>query len=64
MGKYSEKQKQWTENYKRENYKRIPLDVPKEFHNQVKAAAEAAGQSVNGYIKQAIIEKVERDRSK
>ncbi len=41
--------------------KRIPLDVPKEKYNEIKAAAETTGESVNGYIKKAIDERMERD---
>ena len=44
--------------YAKENLKRVPLDLPKEMYSEVKAAADAAGQSVNGYIKQAITERM------
>ena len=40
--------------YKEKNIKRIPLDVQKEKYEEIKAAAEAAGESVNGYIKTAV----------
>ena len=40
--------------YAKRSLKRIPLDVPKEKYEQIKAAADAEGVSVNGYIKQAI----------
>ena len=59
---YSASQKKATDKYKSAHYKRIPLDVPIEFYDKVKAAADAAGQSVNGYIKSAIEEKIEIDR--
>lgn len=50
----SESQKKAALKYAKENLKRIPLDVRKEKYEEIKAAAEAAGESVNGYIKTAI----------
>lgn len=47
--------------YQREKLKRVPLDLTKEKYQQVKAAAERSGSSVNGYIKAAIDEKMSRD---
>lgn len=47
--------------YRKENVKRIPLDVQKEKYEQIASMAEKARKSVNGYIKQAIDEKIERD---
>ena len=41
--------------------KRIPLDVQKEKYEQIKAAAVRNGESVNGYIKKAIDERIERN---
>ena len=49
--------------YAKTKLKRIPLDVQKEKYEEIKAAADAAGKSVNGYIKAAIDEKMERDIS-
>ena len=43
--------------------KRIPLDVQKEKYEEIKAAATAAGESVNGYIKKAVDERMERDNA-
>ena len=47
--------------YAKEKLKRIPLDVQKEKYEEIKAAAEKANESVNGYIKKAINERMERD---
>lgn len=47
--------------YAKKNLKRIPLDVPKEKYEEIKAAADAAGEKVNGYIKKAIEQRIERD---
>lgn len=46
--------------YAKAKLKRIPLDVQKEKYEEIKAAAEASGESVNGYIKKAIDERMER----
>jgi len=47
--------------YAKEKLKRIPLDVQKEKYEQIKAAADAAGEKVNSYIKKAINERMERE---
>lgn len=41
-------------NYAKEKLKRIPLDVQKDKYDEIKAAADKCGESVNGYIKAAI----------
>lgn len=57
----SESQKQARYNYAKKSLKRIPLDVQKEKYEEIKTAATAAGESVNGYIKKAIDQRMERD---
>lgn len=47
--------------YAKTKLKRIPLDVQKEKYEEIKTAATAAGESVNGYIKKAIDQRMERD---
>ena len=47
--------------YAKEKLKRIPLDVQKEKYEEIKAAAEKANESVNGYIKKAIDDRMQRD---
>lgn len=47
--------------YKAEKIKRVPLDVQLAFYDEIKAAADQAGESVNGYIKEAIRQRMERD---
>ena len=44
--------------YAKNKLKRIPLDVQKEKYEEIKAAATAAGESVNGYIKKAVDERM------
>lgn len=57
----TESQKQARYNYAKKSLKRIPLDVQKEKYEEIKTAAEKAGESVNGYIKKAVDERMERD---
>lgn len=51
-------------NYAKAKLKRIPLDVQKEKYEEIKAAAQAAGESVNGYIKKAVDRRMEQDCEK
>lgn len=60
----SPNKKNYNANYAKTNLKRIPLDVQKEKYDQIKAAADAAGEKVNRYIKIAIDERMERDSQK
>lgn len=46
--------------YAKKNLKRIPLDVTKEKYAIIADAAKTAGESVNGFIKKAIDERIER----
>ena len=57
----TEDRKEYLYKYQKEKLKRIPLDVKKEDYECLASAASAAGQSVNGFIKQAIAEKIERE---
>lgn len=47
--------------WQQENRERINLAVPKGYKAKVKERADAAGDSLNGYIVKAIDEKIERD---
>lgn len=57
----SESKTEYNIKYAKEKLKRIPLDVQKEKYEEIKSAAERSGESVNGYIKKAIDERMERD---
>lgn len=59
----SEKRKESMYRYAKENLKRIPLDVPKAEYEAIKAHSEARGESVNGFIKRAVKETMERDNA-
>lgn len=58
---YNDKLRDYSIQYAKEKLKRVPLDLPKSDYEEVKRAAEAAGESVNGYIKTAIRERINRD---
>ena len=55
---YNEKTKEYRYKYEREKLKRIPLDVQISEYQDIKQAADKAGQSVNGFIKQAIRDRI------
>ena len=55
---YNPKQAQYTMKYAKNNLKRIPLDVQISDYETIKQAAEKAGLSVNGFIKQAVFDKI------
>lgn len=59
----SEQRKEYLYDYQKTKLKRIPLDVPKEKYEEIKAAATAAGEKVNSYIKKAVDMRIERDNS-
>ena len=57
----SEERKEYLYDYKKSKLKRIPLDVQKEKYEERATAASKTGESVNGYIKKAIDQRMERD---
>lgn len=59
----SDAQKKATSRYKAKHYKRVPLELSKEYYdNKLKPAAEAAEESVNGYIKKAIDMRIDSEK--
>lgn len=48
--------------YKKDKLKRIPLDVSKEKYSEIQEHALNSGESINGFIKRAIDETMERDK--
>jgi len=56
----SEERKNYLYSYKKQRLKRVPLDMQIADYEALKAAADQAGKTVNGFIKQAIAEKLER----
>ena len=59
---YTEARKAANARYEAETVERISLVLPKGKKAIIKAHAEAQGQSVNGFINEAIDEKMERDK--
>lgn len=47
--------------YKKQNIKRVPLDMQISDYERLKAAATASGEKVNEYIKNAIQERMKRE---
>ncbi|MBP3215486.1 MAG: hypothetical protein J6M58_04570 [Clostridium sp.] len=56
---YTEASKRAAAKYAKKNLKRIPLDVQLSEYDRIKAAADAAGEPVNTYIKNAINARLE-----
>ena len=50
----SEKRREYLIQYRAHNLKRIPLDVKPALYEQIKAAADKDGVSVNAWIRRAI----------
>lgn len=55
---------EYQRNYRKVKLKRIPFDVTIEKYEQIKEHSEKQSESVNGFIKRAINETIERDNSK
>ena len=60
---YNETAYKASQKYKAGNIKRVPLDMQKSTYEEIKAHAEARSESVNGFIKRAIFETMERDNA-
>ena len=58
---YNESRKIASIEYAKRSLKRIPLYVQKEKYDEIKAAADKAGETVNGYIKKAIEQRMENE---
>ncbi len=61
VSKTSNAQKQAVIKYAKSHFKRIPLDVQLSSYDELKAEADAAGETVNGYIKKSIAMRMGRD---
>ena len=60
---YPENKVKYNLEYAKKNLKRIPLDVQKEKYEEIKDAADRAGETVNGYIKKAIDDRMLKEKS-
>ncbi len=61
--KVSKAQQKAVAKYMKNNYDEIKVRVEKGKREIIKAAAEQAGESLNGYIKKAVDQRMERDNS-
>ena len=61
--KVSKAQKKAVAKYMKNNYDEIKVRVEKGKREIIKAAAEQAGESLNGYIKKAVDQRMERDNA-
>jgi predicted HicB family RNase H-like nuclease len=57
----SEAQKKATAKYEKHNYDKVLLRLDKGDKDRIKAHADSRNESVNGFIKRAIDETIERD---
>lgn len=62
--RYTEAQKQSAKKWDAANLDRLSLALPKGDKERIKAHAAAQGESVNGFIKRAIDETMQRDKGK
>lgn len=58
----SKERREYLKQYKKERLKRIPLEVPFDFYERIKAAAKLDGMPVNRYIKAAIIRDIQEKK--
>lgn len=63
MGKYSEKSKKYTTDYVKEHYERILLRLKTDelSRDEIRSAADAAGESVNTFIVEAVRRRIESE---
>lgn len=57
-------QRKANEKYIAANYSAVTCRWPREFCEQVRAAAEESGQSLAGYVRQALEERMSREEKK
>ena len=60
---YNEAANKAAQKYKRDNIKRVPLDMQIAEYERLKAVADLQGEKVNEYIKRAIRERMEREQT-
>lgn len=62
VNKYTEARKRANDKYNAKAYDRINIAIPKGDKERIKAHAEQQGKSLNGFVKRAIDETMERDK--
>jgi len=58
-----EEQYKYIADWKRQNVRRVPLELSPDQHEELKEVAKVAGESVNGYIKKAIWMRIEAEKA-
>lgn len=58
----ADKKKRYDLEYAKKHLKRVPLDIQLDKYEQIKNHAEIQGESINGFIKRAIDETMQRDK--
>lgn len=53
---------EYQRNYRKIKLKRVSFDLPKEKYEEIKAAADNANESVNGYIKKAVEQRMKKNK--
>ena len=62
MGKYNERHKEYTSKYIADNYDTLKVRCKKGYKEEIKAAADQAGESVNAYIMEAVKKRMEEEQ--
>lgn len=57
----TEAHKKAVKEYKAKKIKRVPLDMQLSDYEALKGIAEQTGETINGYIKRAIAERMDRE---
>lgn len=60
----SEERKQYLLKYQKEKVRRVALGLSHAEYDRLKAAADLAGESVSGFIKTAISDRIDKMQSK
>lgn len=47
--------------YIKENYQKLPVSYPKEYCEKIRFASKAAGESLAGYVKKALDERMKAE---
>lgn len=64
MDQWKINKNKYIQEYKKQNYKRIPLDIAADYYRDIlKPAADRAGLPVNTFIKNAIQEKIDNENN-
>ena len=61
--KMTDERKEYLKEYKKGKLKRVPLEMPHEMYTHVLQHSALQGESVNGFIRRAIQETMERDNN-